>query len=462
MRLRHRDGQTVHLAYGTNVRQTRDLQGILAQLDSDAVGVREALGLDLLGLGLWLAAPVASALAASYSLRVRLRSELAARGLEVVTLNGFPFREPSTTAAGPRPGGPALGSGALVQPSPAGRGTHAETEPAVAGSSHSALSSAKQAVYRPDWSEYERLQYTLDLARVLCDLMPDEAERGSVSTLPIAWREPWDEERAARADRMLEDLADGLAEITWHTGRLVRVGFEPEPGCLIETTAQAVEHLSDVDPNFLGICLDLAHLACVWETPAAAVHLLRAHRLQVIKVQLSAALVADDPHTARAVLGAYAEPRFPHPTRTPSGAGVDDLPDALDGDLVGPWRVHVHVPLHSEAPAPLTTTLPVVRAALAELFAGPEALTDHVEVETSTWAYRSPAGDLVREAVAEVDFAHSELHDLGMRGSSIPSGAMRRASNGGADADIPGPRSGQGRPAAPEGQPPADAEVTCA
>jgi hypothetical protein len=253
--------------------------------------------------------------------------------------------------------------------------------------------------------------------------MPDDAERGSVSTLPIAWREPWDDDRARRADRLLEDLADGLAEITWHTGRLVRVGFEPEPGCLIETTAQAVDHLSDIDPAFLGICLDLAHLACVWESPSTAIHLLRAHRLQIVKIQLSAALVADDPLAVRSLLDAYAEPRFPHPTRTPSGAGADDLPAALDGDLMGPWRVHVHVPLHSEPPAPLRTTLPVVRAALVELFAGPEALTDHVEVETSTWAYRSPIGTLVEDAAAEVDFAHVELHDLGLRGPPLPAQA---------------------------------------
>lgn len=446
MRLRHRDGQTVHLAYGTNVRHARDLRGILAQLDTDAVGVREALGLDVLGLGLWLAAPVASALASSYSLRVRLRAELAARGLEVVTLNGFPYRDPSGAAAMPR------GSGGAKQT----RSTRVE-EPADAGSSRTpetpeALTPAKRAVYRPDWSEWDRLQYTLDLARVLCDLMPDDAERGSVSTLPIAWREPWDEARAARADRMLEDLADGLAEITWHTGRLVRVGFEPEPGCLIETTAQAVEHLSDIDPNFLGICLDLAHLACVWESPSAAVHLLRAHRLKVVKVQLSAALVADDPVAARAALDAYAEPRFPHPTRTPSGTGVDDLPEALDGDLDGPWRIHVHVPLHAEPPAPLKSTLPVVHAALMELFGGPEALTDHIEVETSTWAYRSPAADLIREAADEVDFAHAALSDLGMGGPARWS--------------IPEPRCGEEadsrRPTVPGGQPPADAEVTCA
>src|SRR5262245_27617436 len=159
MRLRHRDGQTVHLAYGTNVRHARDLRGIVAQLDSDAVRVREALGLDLMDLGLWLAAPVASALAASYSLRVRLRSELAARGLEVVTLNGFPFRDPSPAAATARgsaaatargsaggPGPMARESGAVAQLSPAGRGTHAE-EPAQAGSSRTSLTPAKQAIY---------------------------------------------------------------------------------------------------------------------------------------------------------------------------------------------------------------------------------------------------------------------------------------------------------------------------
>lgn len=402
MHLRHRDGQTVHLAYGTNVRAANDLRGILRQLDSDAVPVREALGVDLLGLGLWLAAPVASALAASFSLRRRLRSELALRGLEVVTLNGFPYRDP----AGPHVG-------------PPGRGG-SRAEPAVAGSSRTGLSAAKQAVYRPDWTQRERLEYTLDLARVLCDLMPDDAERGSVSTVPIAWREPWDAERADRADRLLEDLADGLAEITWHTGRLVRVGFEPEPGCLIETSADAVEHLSDIDPNFLGICLDLAHLACVWESPMAAVQNLRAHRLQVVKVQLSAALVADFPPAAREALDDYAEPRFPHPTRTPSGHGADDLPEALDGDLIGPWRIHVHVPLHAQPPAPLTTTLPVARAALVELFAGAEALTDHVEVETATWAYRLPPEQGTQDATAEVEFALTQLRELGLRRPAEP------------------------------------------
>ncbi|MER7169714.1 xylose isomerase, partial [Micromonospora sp. NPDC000207] len=64
MRLRHADGTTVHLGYCTNVHPAEEFAGILAQLDTYAVPVRERLGGDLLGLGLWLAAPVAAELAA--------------------------------------------------------------------------------------------------------------------------------------------------------------------------------------------------------------------------------------------------------------------------------------------------------------------------------------------------------------------------------------------------------------
>ncbi|MFJ6956361.1 xylose isomerase, partial [Micromonospora aurantiaca] len=59
MRLRHADGTTVHLGYCTNVHPAEDLPGIVAQLDTYAVAVRRALDTDRLGLGLWLAAPVA-------------------------------------------------------------------------------------------------------------------------------------------------------------------------------------------------------------------------------------------------------------------------------------------------------------------------------------------------------------------------------------------------------------------
>lgn len=362
----------MHLAYCTNVHAAEEFEGVLGQLDTYASEVRRHLDADVLGLGLWLAAPVAAALAGDPARRRRLRRELDRRGLEVVTLNGFPYQA-----------------------------FHA---PVV-----------KHAVYRPDWTTGDRLRYTLDLARVLVDLLPDHATRGSVSTLPLAWRHPWDSGRATAAARQLDALARGLADLARDSGRVVRVGLEPEPGCVVETTTQAVAALSGVDKEWLGVCLDLAHLACAWEEPAAALARLRAAGLPVVKVQISAALQARDPVAAAAALRGYVEPRFLHQTRSAGGAAADDLDQALDRRLPGPWRVHYHVPLHAAPIPPLTATVPVLRDALAALLAGPEPACDHFEVETYTWNVlperlrpRTPA-QVAAGIAAELALARTEL-----------------------------------------------------
>ncbi|MEU1886984.1 metabolite traffic protein EboE [Micromonospora sp. WMMD987] len=387
MRLRHADGSTVHLGYCTNVHPAEDAAGILAQLDTYALPVREALGTDLLGLGLWLAAPVAAELAADPAARRRLRAELTHRGLEVVTLNGFPYA--------------------------------AFQAPVVKG-----------AVYHPDWTTGERLRYTLDLARVLADLLPDDAARGSVSTLPLAWRQPWDAGQAEAARRRLDALTAGLAEVERDTGRPVRVGFEPEPGCVVESSGQAAALLADLDPDRLGICLDLAHLACAWEEPVEALARLRAAGLPVVKVQVSAALESADPVADAEALARWVEPRFLHQTRTAGCAhaadpadpayAADDLDAALAARLPGAWRVHYHVPLHAPPEPPLTSTRPVLRAALAALLGGSTAGCDHLDVETYTWgvlpAARRPRTDaeLAGGIAAELAFARDELVTLGL------------------------------------------------
>lgn len=373
MRLTHPSGTTSHLSYCTNVHPAEDLEGIIGQFDTYAVPVRDRLGASVLGLGLWLAAPVAAELAADPALRGRLRDELSVRGLEVVTLNGFPYRS-----------------------------FH---DPVV-----------KHAVYHPDWTTRERLSYTLDLARVLADLLPGDAARGSVSTLPLAWRDPWNAAMAEQAARHLDELAAGLAAVESETGRTVRVGFEPEPGCVVETTAQAITHLAGVDTDRLGLCLDLAHLACAWEDPAGALKALRASGLPIVKVQLSAALETGEPEALRD----YVEPRFLHQTRTAAGHQADDLDEALERGLPGPWRVHYHVPLHAAPAAPLSTTIPVLREALKELAGGPEPLCDHYDVETYTWGVLPPAlrprtpEQLAAGIADELDFARTELRDVGV------------------------------------------------
>jgi sugar phosphate isomerase/epimerase len=362
----------MHLSYCTNVHPAEDLDGIIAQFDTYAVAVRRHLDADVLGLGLWLAAPVAAGLAADPAARRRLRRELDRRGLEVVTLNGFPYQS-----------------------------FHA---PVV-----------KHAVYHPDWTTAARLAYTLDLARVLVDLLPDTAAHGSISTLPLAWREPWGPPHAAAAAGRLAELAAGLAALAGASGRVVRVGFEPEPGCVVETTTQAVALLADVDTQWLGVCLDLAHLACAWEEPAAALQRLRRAGLPVVKVQLSAALEVADPVAAAAALRGYAEPRFLHQTRSAAGRGTDDLAEAWGQDLPGPWRVHYHVPLHAAPVAPLTSTVPVLQAALHALLDGAEPGCDHFDVETYTWdvlpePQRPHSADQLAAGIAaELAFARAQL-----------------------------------------------------
>ncbi|MFI6560470.1 metabolite traffic protein EboE [Streptomyces sp. NPDC050534] len=386
MRFRHPDGSTVHLAYCTNVHPAETLDGVLAQLRDHCEPVRRLLGRDRLGIGLWLAKDAAHALVTDPSALRGLRTELDRRGLEVVTLNGFPYE----------------GFGA---------------------------EKVKYRVYRPDWADPERLEHTTALARVLAGLLPDDVTDGTVSTLPLAWRTAYDPGRAEKAHAALVTLAERLDALDELTGRSIRVGLEPEPGCVVETTADALTPLTAIARDRVGVCVDTCHLATSFEDPHTALDALAAARVPVVKSQLSAALHAEHPHLpeVRAALAAFDEPRFLHQTRTSTAAGLrgtDDLGEALDADALpdsGPWRAHFHVPLHAAPAAPLTSTLPVLKAALTRLVGGPHPLTRHLEVETYTWQALPPElrprgrTQLAEGIAAELTLARDLLTDLGLK-----------------------------------------------
>ncbi|MGV9937323.1 metabolite traffic protein EboE [Streptomyces olivaceoviridis] len=386
MRFRHPDGTTVHLAYCTNVHPAETLDGVLVQLRDHCEPVRRRLGRDRLGIGLWLAHDAARAVDTDPAALRALRRELDRRGLEVVTLNGFPYE----------------GFGAAE---------------------------VKYRVYRPDWADRERLEYTTALARVLAALLPDDVTEGSVSTLPLGWRTTWTAERAAAGRAALRTLGQRLDSLAELTGRSVRVGLEPEPGCVVETTGDALAPLGSVGHPRVGVCVDTCHLATSFEDPEAALDALAASPVPVVKAQLSAALHAEHPGRSevRTALAGFAEPRFLHQTRALTDAGVrgtDDLPEALAGGPLpadAPWRAHFHVPLHASPTAPLTSTLPVLRAALARLVGGPRPLTRHLEVETYTWQALPPGlrprgRDRLADGIAaELTLARDLLTDLGLK-----------------------------------------------
>ncbi|MEV5410922.1 TIM barrel protein [Thermopolyspora sp. NPDC052614] len=211
MRLRHDEGTLVHLAYNAGVHPAEDLENLIAHLTRYAVPVRRKLGVERLGVGLWLAPAVADHLIADRIELVRLRRSLEERGLEVVGLNG---------------------TGGRHQEAPG-----------------------------PDWAKPERYRYTMALAKILAFLLPDDVQHGSISTIPIGWRRDWPADLQAIANRRLERLSRELRGLYSVTGKTIRVGFEPWPGCVIETTEQALERVGGIDPEHLGVCLDACHLS---------------------------------------------------------------------------------------------------------------------------------------------------------------------------------------------------------
>lgn len=386
MRFRHPDGSVVHLAYCTNVHPAETLDGVLAQLRDHCEPVRKRLGRDRLGIGLWLAKDAAHALVTDPAALRGLRCELDRRGLEVVTLNGFPYE----------------GFGA---------------------------EEVKYRVYKPDWTDPERLSHTTDLARLLAALLPDDVTEGTISTLPLAWRTPFDTHDAEAARAALTALAQRLDALAELTGKSIRIGLEPEPGCTVETTGDAIAPLTAIGHDRIGVCVDTCHLATSFEDPQSALDALATAGIPVVKSQLSAALHAEHPHLpeVREALAAFDEPRFLHQTRTRTATGLrgtDGLGESLAGGALpetSPWRAHFHVPLHAAPAPPLTSTLPVLKDTLAHLVGGPEPRTRHLEVETYTWQALPPElrprsrPQLADGIAAELTLARDLLTDLGLK-----------------------------------------------
>ncbi|WP_024876034.1 metabolite traffic protein EboE [Saccharomonospora piscinae] len=364
------------LSYCTNVHPAEDLDGIIGQLDTYATPVREALAVDVLGVGLWLAADVAAELAADAGARARLAGELKTRGLAVQTLNAFPYG-----------------------------GFHDEV--------------VKHAVYVPDWTDPRRARYTRDCLTVLADLLHPDAAYGSISTLPLGWREPWSPADDDRAVAAFDEVTAHARTLSGRIGRPLRLAVEPEPGCVLDTAADAVAWLAGrVDAEHVGLCLDTCHLAVSFADPTATVRRIHDAGLDVVKVQASAALHVDRPGDpqARAALAEFVEPRYLHQVRelAPTGEvlAADDLDRALE-ELPGrgPWRVHFHVPLHAQPRPPLVSTTDVLTEAVAAVAAGPRGGMPHVEVETYTWTVLPTwrGSDLATGIADELRWARTEV-----------------------------------------------------
>ncbi len=361
------------LSYCTNVHPAQTVAEVEAGLDRYTLPIKANYGSDL-AAGLWLAAPVIRELEQTPDGVKRFAAGLRSRGLTCYTLNAFPY-----------------------------------------GDFHSAR--VKENVYLPDWTQPNRLDYTVACARVLAALMTEGTEgttgteriEGSISTVPLGFK-PF-EHPADFADRcadQLIELARQLDRLHHDTGKLIRLAIEPEPFCVIETTDETLQFFErlrtraadvqtlDVVRTHLGVCYDVCHQAVEFEDVPASIRSLAAADIRINKVHITCAIEATHPgrnDEVRAALARYVEPRYLHQTfaRTATGQIVKQVdlneqltstpsPEFRDAPM---WRVHFHVPVDAEHLGPLGTTRGELKQALATL---PELdYAPHLEVETYTW-----------------------------------------------------------------------------
>ncbi|MAT15397.1 MAG: hypothetical protein CMJ46_09020 [Planctomyces sp.] len=383
---------TLPLCYCTNVHAAQSVEEVLAGLTRYTVPVKQNFGGDL-AAGLWLAKSVTDEILAEADGISRFAEELQTRELTCHTLNAFPY-----------------------------------------GNFHS--SRVKEQVYLPDWASQERLDYTLDCARILAGLVPDGRE-GSISTVPLGFKEfEYTDDFETSAIARLLELVRKLDDLHDETGRVIRLAIEPEPFCLLETTAEtiaffdklyaaaAAADLLDETKRHIGVCYDVCHQSIEFEDVAASIAQLERQEIRINKVHITCAIEIRQPGAhpeLREVLSRYVEPRYLHQTMARSASGeirrLVDLtkdfaqtpPEAFaEADI---WRVHYHVPVNAEQVGPLGTTRADIRRAVEAVHKLTYA--PHLEVETYTWdVMPEEQVDLVEGLTAELNATRKLLGSI--------------------------------------------------
>lgn len=284
----------------------------------------------------------------------------------------------------------------------------------------------KEKVYAPDWRDNARVEYTLDLIEILRRLVPEGLD-GSVSTAPLsfkAWMPP-DVLEAAWTGMIgnLIQVAERLVRIEEEDGKSIHLDIEPEPACVIENTAEAIEFFHNklvpigapvlaktcgMPPDGaqeqllkqIQLCFDCCHFAVEHEEPVMALKRIQSSGVRIGRIQLSSALRAifpADPAGAQITarkLGPFTETVYLHQVgekRNQRARVFPDLEDALrEGDAgAKEWCIHFHVPLFTAEYDGFAGTQDETAAVLKA--ACETGFTTHLEIETYTWEVL-PAG----------------------------------------------------------------------
>lgn len=286
----------------------------------------------------------------------------------------------------------------------------------------------KDQVHAPDWTTEDRVAYTLRLANILSQLLPEDMD-GGISTSPLSYK-PWFADVEARenatttATANIVKVAEGLHQIQEQAGKIIHLDIEPEPDGFLESGPEFIDWYENVllsagnDENLIkkhiNLCYDVCHFAIGYEPHTEIINELNDKGIKIGKIQISAALKAKLPaSTAERTavldqLSRFDEPTYLHQVIARKNDGTliryPDLAEALAEavDLsVEEWRAHFHVPIFVEDMGVIQSTQSDITEVLNLQKESP--FTAHLEVETYTWevlptALKAPLNDsIIRE-----------------------------------------------------------------
>jgi sugar phosphate isomerase/epimerase len=374
-----RDG--IHLTYCTNIHAAEGWDAVFANLRRYATALKARFSASApFGIGLRLSAREARELLEGDRLS-DLETFLDREGLYVAIINGFPY--------GPFHGTP-----------------------------------VKANVYAPDWRDEARVDYTLDLVRILRALLPKGLD-GGVSTAPLSyksWMKNATTEDWSTITRNIARVAEVLVEVRRADGTCIHLDIEPEPDCVLENSDESIAfyqqhlfvegartlaaalHIDEAEARahlqeHIRLCFDCCHFAVEYEEPAVALQRLEAAGIRIGRVQLSSALEVrfpDDTGAAAAMAGElrpFADTTYLHQVVEQQGESLRHYPDLGEALQQGHgqascWRIHFHVPLFAGAYESFGSTQPYVRNVID--LALKQRFTRHLEIETYTWDVLPP------------------------------------------------------------------------
>lgn len=369
-----------HLTYCTNIHAGESWVDHFAALRENIPAVKERLSPDSpFGIGLRLSHQASEELGKQESLDA-FRTWLEKSGCYVFIINGFPY----------------------------------------GGFHHTKV---KDQVHAPDWTTQDRVLYTVQLFNILSTLLPAGME-GGVSTSPLSYKRwhPTKEDREQVMQTGTENIlkvVQHLIELREATGKLLHIDLEPEPDGLLgngpEFISWYLHHLIPHGISYLRkyrgyddarareairdhvqLCYDICHFAVGFEDHGAVLRELEWQKINVGRIQISAALKGDmapNPTDRSKVVDAFRqfnESTYLHQVVARCEDGTleryPDLPEALadaSNQVTREWRSHFHVPLFARDYGALQSTQDDIAQMLSLHKKKPVA--PFMEVETYTW-----------------------------------------------------------------------------